>query len=217
MSTHGRNSSNRTAIADTPATSGAASRLQDQLRFIVEVDRLKHVLRRTSPIGAARRENSAEHSWQVVLMAVLLHEHANESIDLLKVVRMLAIHDVVEVDVGDTFHYDNSGRDDLAELEARAAERLFGMLPADQATELASLWREFEAKESPEAKFASAVDRFVAFIMNSHNDGGTWVKHGVTASQILALNSHIGSGSAPLWDAAQRIVSDALESGRIKP
>jgi len=217
MSNHGRNSSSRTVTADTHAAADSASRLQEQLRFIVEVDRLKHVLRRTSPIGAERRENSAEHSWQVVLMAVVLHEHANEPVDLLKVVRMLAIHDVVEVDVGDTFHYDKSGRGDLAELEARAAERIFGMLPADQATELVGLWREFEAKESPEAKFAAAVDRFVAFIMNTHNEGGTWVKHGVTASQILALNGHIGSGSASLWDAAQRLVSEALESGRIKP
>lgn len=216
MSNQGGNNHN-SSVAVKSAVSSAAERLQEQLRFIVEVDRLKHVLRRTSPIGAERRENSAEHSWQVVLMAILLHEHANEPIDLLRVVRMLAIHDVVEVDVGDTFHYDKSRREDLAELEARAAERLFGMLPVDQATELAALWREFEAKESPEAQFAAAVDRFVAFVMNSNNDGGTWVTHGVSASQILSLNGHIGSGSAALWGAAQQLVSQALESGRIKP
>ena len=150
-------------------------------------------------------------------MAVLLYEHANEPVDLLKVVRMLAIHDVVEVDVGDTFHYQKSARNNLAELESQAAKRLFGMLPSDQATELSDLWREFEAKETPEARFAAAVDRFVAFLINSRNDGGTWVKHGVTASQILELNGHIGAGSLRLWDEAQQLVSEALELGQIKP
>lgn len=193
------------------------NRIWNQLQFIVEADRLKGVLRRTSPIGAERRENSAEHSWQVVLMAVLLHEHANEPINLLTVVKMLTIHDVVEVDAGDTFHYDKSSRDNLADLESQAAERLFGMLPADQATELSSLWREFEAKETPEARFAAAIDRFIPFLINSHNDGGTWVKHGVTANQILELNGHIGAGSLSIWKAAQQIVSRALEAGQIKP
>ncbi len=164
-----------------------------------------------------RRENSAEHSWQVVLMAILLHEHASEPVDLLRVVRMLAVHDVVEVDVGDTFHYEKADRENLAELEAKAAKRIFGLLPADQAEELTALWEEFEGKQSPESRFATAVDRFVAFIMNHHNEGGTWVKHGVTAAQILDLNQHIGNGSPAIWDAAQELVANAVEAGRIKP
>ena len=150
-------------------------RLQRQLQFIAEVDKLKSVLRRTSPIGAKRRENSAEHSWQVILCALMLREHANEEIDLLRVLTMLAVHDVVEVDAGDTFHYDKASRADLAEREAAAAERLFGLLPPDQAQEYRTLWMEFESQESAEAKFAVAVDRFSAFIMNHHNGGGTWV------------------------------------------
>jgi len=192
------------------------SRLTQQLHFIVEVDKLKSVLRRTSPIGAERRENSAEHSWQVVLSALLLHEHANEEIDLLRVLSMLTIHDIVEVDAGDTFHYEKGACDNLAEIEHRAAERLFGLLPAEQGEALRALWEEFEAGNSPEAKFAKAVDRFSAFIMNHHNNGGTWVSHGVAADQILALNRHIADGSRPIWETVEAIVADALARGWVR-
>lgn len=186
------------------------SRLSQQLQFIVEVDKLKSVLRRTSPIGVERRENSAEHSWQVVLCALLLYEHANQTVDLLRVLSMLTVHDVVEVDAGDTFHYEKASRDSLAEREREAAQRLFGLLPPDQGISLRALWEEFEAGESVEAQFARAVDRLSAFIMNLHNNGGTWVTHGITAKQILSLNSHIADGSLPLWEAAQAIVAEAL-------
>jgi len=191
-------------------------RLQRQLQFIAEVDKLKSVLRRTSPIGADRRENSAEHSWQVILCALMLREHANEEIDLLRVLTMLAIHDVVEVDAGDTFHYDKTSRTDLAEREAAAAERLFGLLPADQAEQYRALWMEFESQQTDEAKFAVAVDRFSAFIMNHHNGGGTWVEHNVAAEQILDRNKHIRNGSVPIWEAVEAIVADALSKGRIR-
>ncbi len=192
------------------------SRLAQQLQFIVEVDKLKSILRRTSPIGAERRENSAEHSWQVVLSALLLHEHANEEVDLLRVLSMLTIHDVVEVDAGDTFHYEKGSRNNLAELERRAAERLFGLLPTEQGESLRTLWEEFEAGSSPEAKFAKAVDRLSAFIMNYHNNGGTWVSHGVAAEQILSLNRHIADGSRPLWETVEEIVAHALSRGWIQ-
>lgn len=191
-------------------------RLQRQLQFIAEVDKLKSVLRRTSPIGAKRRENSAEHSWQVILCALMLREHANEEIDLLRVLTMLAVHDVVEVDAGDTFHYDKASRADLAEREAAAAERLFGLLPPDQAQEYRTLWMEFESQESAEARFAVAVDRFSAFIMNHHNGGGTWVEHNVAAEQILDHNKHIRNGSLPIWEAVEAIVNEALSKGLIR-
>jgi len=190
-------------------------RLRSQLAFLVEVDKLKGVLRQTSPIGLERRENSAEHSWQVVLTALMLQEHANEPIDLIKVLTMLAIHDVVEVDVGDTFHYSKNKREDLAELEAAAAQRIFGLLPSDQAGHYAAIWHEFEAKETPEAKFANAVDRFIAFVMNIHNDGGSWKRHNITAEAILELNSRIRHGSQPIWETVEHIVDEALTRGFI--
>lgn len=192
------------------------NRLAQQLQFLVEVDKLKGVLRRTSPIGAERRENSAEHSWQVVLSALLLHEHANEDVDLLRVLSMLTVHDIVEVDAGDTFHYEKGARDNLAELERRAAERLFGLLPPEQGEAFCALWEEFEAGSTPEAKFAKAVDRFSAFIMNYHNEGGTWVSHNVAADQILSLNRHIADGSRPIWERVEAIVADALSRGWIR-
>jgi len=197
----------------TPVTH---DRLAQQLQFIVEVDKLKGVLRRTSPIGAERRENSAEHSWQVVLSALLLHEHANENVDLLRVLSMLTIHDIVEVDAGDIFHYEKSSHTGMAEREQRAAARLFGLLPAHQGDSLRALWEEFEAGITPEARFAKAVDRFSAFIMNYHNNGGTWVSHGVTADQILSLNSHIADGSKPIWERVEAIVAEALSRGWIR-
>ncbi len=194
----------------------ASERLQKQLSFIVEVDKLKDVLRRTSPIGLQRRENAAEHSWHVVLAALMLHEHSNQEADLLRVMQMLAIHDVVEVDVGDTFHYSKSSRENLAELEAQAAQRIFGLLPEDQASLFVSLWEEFEARKTPEAKFAAAVDRFIAFVLNKHNAGGTWVEHRISAEQIIEVNRHVEGGSRPLWDALEMIVEEAVADGLIE-
>jgi putative hydrolase of HD superfamily len=190
-------------------------RIAQQLEFIVDVDKLKQVLRRTSPIGAERRENSAEHSWQVVLCALLLHEHANESVDLLRVVQMLAIHDTVEVDVGDTFHYDKHTQADLSARENAAAERIFALLPSDQHQLYLSLWREFEARETPEARYAAAIDRAIAFVMNFNNKGGTWQSHNLTASQILERNRHIAAGSVALWDWVTETVQQGLELGYI--
>jgi putative hydrolase of HD superfamily len=190
-------------------------RLAKQIEFVAEADKLKGVLRRVSPIGIDRRENSAEHSWQAILTAMLLHEHANEEVDLLRVVQMLAIHDVVEVDVGDTFHYEKAARPNLAELEDKAAQRLFGMLPSNQAEYYVALWREFESRETPEARYAAAVDRFMAFVMNFHNGGGTWLEYNLAAEQILHGNAHIGHGSETLWDFVQSIIEKGLERGFI--
>jgi putative hydrolase of HD superfamily len=190
-------------------------RISQQFRYIAEVDKLKQVLRRTSPIGAERRENSAEHSWQVVLCALLLHEHANEPVDLLRVVQMLAIHDTVEIDVGDTFHYDKHNQADLSARENAAAERIFALLPSDQHQAYLSLWREFEAQATAEARYAAAIDRAIAFVMNFNNKGGTWQSHNLTASQILERNSHIAAGSEALWSWVTETVRKGLELGYI--
>ena len=191
-------------------------RLRQQLSFIVETDALKKVERRTRPLGQQRRENSAEHSWQVALTAMLLAEHANEDIDLLRVLRMLLIHDTPEVDVGDVFHYEKDSQAGLHARERAAVERLTALLPPDQAQEYLSLWLEFEAGETPDARFAAAVDRFMAFMMNSGNDGGTWVEHQLAAAQVLDKNAHIVEGSNAIWEAVEEIVSTAVDQGHLK-
>ncbi len=192
------------------------SDLVQQLRFIAETDALKGVERRTRPIGQSRRENSAEHSWQVALTALLLAEHANEPVDLLRVLRMLLVHDVPEVDVGDVFHYDKAGTDGLHERETAAARRLFGLLPDTQRDELLALWLEFEARETPEARYAAAIDRFMAFIMNSHNGGGTWIEYALSAGQVLENNAHIADGARPIWEAVEEIVARAESDGLLR-
>lgn len=189
--------------------------LEKQIDFIVEIDKLKAVLRQTSPIGMERRENSAEHSWQVVLCALIFSDHANEKVDLLKVVKMLALHDIVEVDVGDTFHYHKSATKDLYQKELAAATRIFGLLDSPQADEYLSIWKEFEDRKTPEAKYAASIDRIIALIINSKNLGGNWVSNNIKMEQILEKNSHIGDGSKILWEMAQNIVRDCSAKGYI--
>lgn len=192
------------------------TRLQTQIEFIAELDKLKGVLRKTSPIGLKRRENSAEHSWQVILSALLLAEHSNAKIDLLKVVKMLAIHDVVEIDVGDTFHYAKEKSENLYERELEAAQKIFGTLPSDQSEDFLALWKEFEARETSEARFAAAVDRLMAFILNSRNEGGTWVEFSLTPQEVLEKNSHVAQGSEELWNFIQEVVTDARRKGELR-
>lgn len=192
-------------------------RLSSQIRFLVETEKLKTVLRRTSPINAARRENTAEHSWTLTLMAVVLAEHANQPLDLLRVLRMLLVHDLVEIDAGDTFRYDTSAHATKADREARAAERIFGLLPEPQATELRELWQEFEARTSAEATFANSLDRLMPLLQNSHNGGGSWLEHGVTREQALESNRHIGEGSLALWDYAQTLLAQASQRKLFHP
>ncbi|MBT8143343.1 MAG: HD domain-containing protein [Gammaproteobacteria bacterium] len=190
-------------------------RLRRQLEFIEQTDALKSVERRTAPIGLPRRENSAEHSWQVTLTAMLLAEHANEPVDVLRVIKMLLIHDLPEIDVGDVFHYDKDGIDDLHERELAATKRLLSYLPADQAAELLSLWQEFESRETADARFAAAVDRFMAFLMNRNNGGGTWAEYQLAAAQVLDKNAHIVAGADSLWQAVTEIVETAVKSGHL--
>lgn len=189
-------------------------RLERQLRFLLEIDELKGVLRRTVILDRSRQENSAEHSWHLAMMAVVLAEHATDrGIDLARVLKMVLVHDVVEVDAGDTFAYDQEGMKDKAEREQRAADRLFGLLPGDQGAELRGLWEEFEARQSAEARFANALDRLHPILLNYHTEGFAWTRHGVRGQQVLDRNHLIGDSSPVLWEHVRRLVDEAVAAG----
>lgn len=197
-----------------PATLG--ERLDRQLRFVRELDRLKTVLRRTALIDRSRRENSAEHSWHLATMALALGEYAPPGTDLARAVELLLVHDVVEIDAGDTFAFDAAGQADQAAREAAAAERLFGLLPADLARELRARWDEFDAAATPEARFANALDRFQALVLNdAAGDGGTWRAHGVSRDAVLRRMAPIRDGAPGLWPAVLDAVDRATEAGHI--
>ena len=192
-------------------------RLARQIRFLVETDRLKAVLRRTYVIGAERYENSAEHSWQLPLAALILAEYAGEALDLPRVLKMLLVHDIIEIDASDTYCYDEAGALDKAEREGRAAERIFGLLPADQAAEIHALWTEFEAGITAEARFANAVDRLMPLLHNYYTQGRSWQEHGITADRVLERNRQVGKASATLGVLVQALVDDALARGYLAP
>ncbi len=194
-----------------------SDRLDDQLRFILEIDRLKGVLRRTYLLDGTRRENSAEHSWHVAVMAAVLAEHANEAVDVGRVVRMLLVHDVVEVDAGDTFVYDRDAARSKAERERRAADRIFGLLPPDQRAELRALWEEYEAAETADARFAAALDRMMPVLHNIHTEGRAWRENGVTADMVIGRNSRIAEGSRVLWERVRALIGKAVERGHLAP
>ncbi|CAH1608981.1 MULTISPECIES: HD domain-containing protein [Vibrio] len=192
-------------------------RLEKQLALLIELDQLKSVLRRTRVKSAeGRLENSGEHSWHVALMAVLMQEHANAPVDIGRVMKMLLIHDVVEIDAGDTFVYDVAASKEQEEKELKAAERLFGMLPSDQSSELLALWNEFEAAQTDDAKYAKALDRLIPMLLNYHNDGQSWIENGVTREQALTVNKRIELGSVTLWDKAKELIEGATEKGWLK-
>ncbi|HHJ3241663.1 TPA: HD domain-containing protein [Vibrio parahaemolyticus] len=192
-------------------------RLEKQLALLIELDKLKSVLRRTRVKSAeGRLENSGEHSWHVALMAVLMEEHANAPVDICRVMKMLLIHDVVEIDAGDTFVYDTAASKEQADKEIKAAERLFGMLPTDQGQELLALWQEFEAAQSDDAKYAKALDRLIPMLLNYHNNGQSWKENSVTREQALTINKRIEFGSVTLWDKAKELIEEATEKGWLK-
>ncbi|WP_281961497.1 HD domain-containing protein [Vibrio parahaemolyticus] len=192
-------------------------RLEKQLALLIELDKLKSVLRRTRVKSAeGRLENSGEHSWHVALMAVLMVEHANAPVDICRVMKMLLIHDVVEIDAGDTFVYDTAASKEQAEKEIKAAERLFGMLPTDQGQELLALWLEFEAAQSDDAKYAKALDRLIPMLLNYHNNGQSWKENSVTREHALTINKRIEFGSVTLWDKAKELIEEATEKGWLK-
>jgi putative hydrolase of HD superfamily len=194
------------------------SRLRRQMEFIVEIDKMKSIYRRSYLIDRSRHENDAEHSWHIATMALFLSEYANErDIDLMRVVKMLLIHDLVEIDAGDTFAYDAEGHKTKAEREEQAARRLFVLLPKEQGEESYRLWREFEEEATPEAKFAVAMDRLHPMLLNYFTQGAGWKENGVSSEQVLAYNRKIAEGSERLWQFAQNLIRDAVAKGYLRP
>ncbi|MEF2247986.1 HD domain-containing protein [Paenibacillus sp. IITD108] len=192
-------------------------RLQQQISFIMEIDKLKTILRKSYITDRSRAENDAEHSWHLAVMAVILLEHANtEKIDILKIIKMVLIHDIVEIDAGDTFAYDDAGHTDKYERELAAADRIFGLLPEDQGQELKALWEEFEQRESPESQFAATIDRLAPMLLNYYTEGHTWKQNGITSDRVIAYNRHINDGSTVLWEYAQQFIDDAVQKGYLK-
>jgi len=185
------------------------SRLEKQLEFLKTADKLKQISRKTSILGGERKENSAEHSWHVMLTAMTIAEHSNESVDLCRVLQMLAVHDLGEMDGGDTFHYHKSSETDA--VERQTVEKLFNMLPLDQATKFLELWNEFEVQSTAEARFAAAIDRLWPCIQNFTNRGGTWLEFKISLDRALDKNKHIADGSASLWDFVEKLLRNANE------
>ncbi len=192
-----------------------SERLKKQIEFIVEIDKLKNIYRQSYVLNENRKENDAEHSWHTALMAFILAEHSNNDIDVLKVMKMMLIHDIVEIDAGDTYCYDKEGYKTKAIREEKAAERLFGMLPDDQKDEMYSLWREFEEMQTPESKFAAVLDRVQPITLNYRKNGISWKEHDVKKDMILDRNKHINDGSEEIWKYVLELLEDAENKGMI--
>lgn len=192
-------------------------RLMQQLAFILEVEKLKTVLRKTPLLDRSRVENDAEHTWQLALMAMVLSEHSRETVDLLRVIKMLLVRDIVEIDAGDTFAYDHVARTTQAERELKAAERIFAILPADQAVEFRALWDEFELKATAEARFANAMDRLQPTLHNFFTEGGTWKTPGVTSDDVERRTAPIAISSDVLGKLCKELIESAVEQGILMP
>ena len=193
------------------------SRLEQQIQFLLEIDRLKQIGRQNYLADGSRKENDVEHSWHLAMMALLLSEYANEEVDVLKVMSMVLIHDIVEIDAGDTYAYDMEGRQTQREREEKAAERIFHLLPDDQAAYMRDLWEEFEAKETPEAKFSRALDNLQPMMLNVASGGKSWTEHEVKLSQILERNEITPKGSKMLWEyAKEQYIAPNIENNKIK-
>lgn len=191
-------------------------RLKKQLDFVLELDKLKYIERRSYVADGSRHENDSEHSWHLALMAIILSEYANEPMDLLHVIKMVLIHDVVEIDAGDTYAYDSAGNATKREREEKAADRIFHILPEDQAKEMRDIWEEFEAGVTPEARFANALDRVQPIMLNDITGGRAWREHGVAASQVLNRNENTHLGSEQLWEHVKSLVEKNKELGNLK-
>ena len=189
--------------------------LSQQIAFIVEADRLKTIIRRTPLTDNSRLENTAEHSWHLAIAAIALRDHVPAAVDLLRVLEMVAIHDLVEIDAGDTFAYDVAAHSDKADRERRAAARLFGLLPTAQGSRLRQIWEEFEAAETIEARYANALDRFQALLQNMHAGGGSWTTHGVTRSQVIVRMAPIKATLPDVWPFVVDVIDRFCASGAI--
>ena len=192
-------------------------RFRRQIEFILEIDRLKEVYRQSHILYADRHENSAEHSWHLAIAALLLSEYANQPVDTSRVIRMALVHDLVEIDAGDTFIYDTAGNLEKAAKEEKAAERIFGLLPSDQRDAWRGLWKELEQRETVEAKFANALDRLLPVLHNYFTNGRSWKEHGITQQQALEKNAVIAEGSETIWILVETLIRDALQTPGAPP
>jgi len=190
--------------------------LPQQIAFIKEIDKIKYIQRRTKLFNSNRPENDAEHSWHLAMMAMVLGSYSDADIDMLKVIKMVLIHDIVEIDAGDTFLYDTTKSHDNSEEEVLAAKRVFGILPEAQAKEMIELWTEFEEGISSEAKFAKAMDRLEPLLQNVSNDGGTWEEYGVKYTSVYEKQKVILGGSTELWRYAEELINDSVRKGILK-
>lgn len=190
--------------------------LLKQISFIKEIDKLKYIQRRTKLFDSDRHENDAEHSWHLAVMALVLSGHSNKPIDVLKVVKMVLIHDLVEIDAGDTFIYDTSKNHINTDEERLAAKRIFGLLPEAQAQEFMSVWEEFEEGQTDEAKFARTMDRFEPLLQNTSNNGGTWTEFDVKYQTVYNKKKAIKNGSASIWNYAESLLNESVEKGILR-
>ena len=191
-------------------------RLKKQLDFALEIDKEKNILRQTHLSGHWRNENDAEHAWHMAIMAYLLREYSNEPVDITRVMLMCLIHDVVEIDAGDTYAYDEEGKKTQKAREEAAKERIYSLLPEDQKEELAAIFDEFEESKTPESKFAHAMDNLQPLMLNNSNDGGDWREHGVSAKQVYGRQSRTKEGSEKLYEVTDQIIKKHREKGNLK-
>jgi putative hydrolase of HD superfamily len=190
--------------------------LLQQITFIKEIDKLKYIQRKTKLFNSNRHENDAEHSWHLAMMTIILAEHSDKPIDVLKVVKMVLIHDIVEIDAGDTFIYDTVKNHTNTDEELLAAKRIFGLLPDEQAKEFIAIWQEFEDGKTNEAKFAKAMDRFEPLLQNTSNNGGTWAEFDVPYQKVYDKKVAIKDGSATIWKYAENLINKSVEKGILK-
>jgi putative hydrolases of HD superfamily len=188
-------------------------RLLQQIEFIKEIDKIKYIQRRTKLFNSDRHENDAEHSWHLAMMAIVLAEYSNTDINVLKVLKMLLIHDIVEIDTGDVFLHDTTKNHTNTDEETIAAKRIFGILPPEQAEEFISIWEEFEAGETNEAKFAKAMDRFEPLLQNASNKGGTWAEFNVGHDRVFDTAHKIKKGSETIWSYTEELLEKSIEEG----
>lgn len=191
-------------------------RLRQQMEFVLEADKIKKIGRQTYLHDASRKENDAEHSWHLALMCILLGEYANEEIDVLKTISMVLIHDMVEIDAGDTYAYDEGANATKRERELKAADRIFNILPSDQASKLRALWDEFEEGKTPEAKFALTLDKIQPLMLNDATDGRAWREHNVHCDSVYKRNANTGAGSAKLWEYAKGLIDRNVEKKNLR-
>ena len=191
-------------------------RLRKQLDFMIELDKMKNLYRQTYVLHEDRKENDAEHSWHLAILAMLLSEYSDEPVDVLRVIKMVLVHDVVEIDAGDTYCYDSEGYKSKAEREEKAAQRIFGLLPDDQREEFYALWREFEDSETADARFAAVLDRLQPLTLNYTKGGISWQEHGIRREQVLARNTEYFDVSDKIAEAIKEMIDNASDRGWLK-